>query len=61
MEDALGGQAYILKAKKFAEPLFQSKKIEEKVRESRHHFFAISAIDFGPFGNHIHILVINSR
>ena len=48
MEDALGGQAYILKAKKFAEPLFQSKKFAEKVRESRRHFWAILG-NFGPF------------
>ena len=32
---------YILKAKKFAEPLFQSKKIAEKVRKSGRHFWAI--------------------
>ena len=34
-------QAYILKAKKFVEPLFQSKKIAEKVRKSGRHFWAI--------------------
>ena len=32
---------YILKAKKFAEPLFQSKKIAEKVHKSGRHFWAI--------------------
>ena len=32
---------YILKAKIFAEPLFQSKKIAEKVRKSGRHFWAI--------------------
>ena len=36
-----GPQAYILKAKKFAEPLFQSKKFAEKVRKSGRHFWAI--------------------
>ena len=39
-------QAYILKAKKFAEPLFQSKKFAEKVRKSGRHFWAI----WGNFG-----------
>ena len=39
---------YILKAKKFAEPLFQSKKIAEKVRKSGRHFWAIWG-NFGPF------------
>ena len=34
-------QSYILKAKKFAEPLFQQKKIAEKVRKSGRHFWAI--------------------
>ena len=34
-------EAYILKAKKFAEPLFQSKKFAEKVRKSGRHFWAI--------------------
>ena len=48
MEDALGGQAYILKAKKFAEPLFQSKKFAEKVRKSGRHFWAIWG-NCGPF------------
>ena len=33
--------AYILKAKKFAEPLFQSKKFAEKVRKSGRPFWAI--------------------
>ena len=33
--------SYILKAKKFAEPLFQSKKFAEKVRKSGRHFWAI--------------------
>ena len=32
---------YILKAKKFVEPLFQSKKIAEKVRKSGRHFWTI--------------------
>ena len=39
---------YILKAKKFAEPLFQSKKIAEKVRKSGRHFWAIWG-NCGPF------------
>ena len=34
-------QTYILKAKKFAEPLFQKKKIAEKVRKSGRHIWAI--------------------
>ena len=38
--------SYILKAKKFAEPLFQSKKIAEKVHKSGRHFWAI----LGNFG-----------
>ena len=40
--------AYILKAKKFGEPLFQSKKIAEKVRKSGRHFWAIWG-NCGPF------------
>ena len=39
---------YILKAKKFVEPLFQSKKIAGKVRKSGRHFWAIWG-NFGPF------------
>ena len=39
---------YVLKAKKFAEPLFQSKKITEQVRESGRNFRAIWG-NFGPF------------
>ena len=41
-------EPYILKAKKFAEPLFQSKKIAEKVRKSGRHFWAIWG-NCGPF------------
>ena len=40
--------AYILKAKKFAEPPFQSKKIAEKVGKSGRHFWVIWG-NFGPF------------
>ena len=40
--------SYILKVKKFAEPLFQSKKIADKVRKSGRHFWAIWG-NFGPF------------
>ena len=36
-------EAYILKAKKFAEPLFQSKKFAEKVRKSGRKRFATNA------------------
>ena len=43
--------SYILKAKKFAEPLFQSKEIAEKVRKSGRHFWAIWG-NFGPFLDH---------
>ena len=39
--DAIWSRAYILKAKKFAELPFQSKKIAEKVRKSGCHFWAI--------------------
>ena len=39
---------YILKAKKFAEPFFQSKKFMEKVRKSGRHFWAIWG-NCGPF------------
>ena len=51
--------AYILKAKKFAEPSFQSKKIAEKVRKSGRHFCAIWGnfgpfwVIFGPFKGHV--------
>ena len=41
-------ETYILKAKKFAEPFFQSKKFMEKVRKSGRHFWAIWG-NFGPF------------
>ena len=34
-------ESYILKAKKFAEPLFQEKKFAEKVRKSGRHIWAI--------------------
>ena len=43
--------AYILKAKKFAGPLFQSKKFAEKVHKSGHHFWAI----WGNFGSFLGI------
>ena len=36
-------ETYILKAKKFAEPPFQSKKIAEKVRKSGRKRFATNA------------------
>ena len=42
---------YILKAKKFAETLFQSTKFAEKVRKSGRHFWAISG-HFGSFLGH---------
>ena len=42
-------EAYILKAKKFAEPPIQSKKIAKKVRKSGRHFWAIGVI-LGHFG-----------
>ena len=41
-------QPYILKAKKFAEPPFQSKKIAEKVRVIFGPFWVI-LVHFGPF------------
>ena len=41
-------KSHILKAKKIAEPPFQSKKIAEKVRKSGRHFWAIWG-NFGPF------------
>ena len=40
--------SYILKAKKFAEPPFQFKKIAEKVHKFGRHFWAILG-NFGPF------------
>ena len=43
--------AYILKAKKFAEPPFQSKKIAEKVRKFGRHFWGIWG-NFGSFLGH---------
>ena len=43
--------SYILKVKKFAEPPFQAKKIAEKVRTSRRHFWAIWG-NFGSFLGH---------
>ena len=43
-----GSKPYILKAKKFAEPPFQLKKIADKVRKSGRHFWAILG-NFGPF------------
>ena len=42
---------YILKAKKFAEPPFQSKKIAEKVGKSGRHFWSIWG-NFGSFLGH---------
>ena len=41
--------SYILKAKKFAEPPFQSQKIAEKVQVIFGHFRSFLD-DFGPFG-----------
>ena len=44
-------RAYILKAKKFAKPPFQSKKIAEKLRKSGRHFWVIWG-NFGSFLGH---------